>query len=192
MKTSKTVLSPEVQMLQTQLAAQKAQLLSTKKMLKQVEQANKPPFIETKFGRGYLTVIKTVTKPFVSMNKSAETALEDPDLYRCNEIVAIGNKLVEKARACKDNKQPESLGLVASLAKLGLSVKMFNEKTETRFENIIVLLENVTSEIERLRPERTEAQKTQEQEFKAQLTKIAEQVEAAKVVAVEESTQAKE
>jgi len=131
--------SPEVSQLENMLNQQKLMILKTKTILREKkrldQERNATPFHESKLGRGLLNVTEFISRPFSRLNENANTALDEPALFRAKLLVKEFDSLNTSVKKFTNseqeyqNKHPEKNAKFARDAQL-LKLKLEDFKSK--------------------------------------------------------------
>lgn len=138
-----------IQKLEADIEKIKRELKSKQMMLSLIKQQEKKPFIETKIGKGYMKLLRSVTKPFVSLNHIADQAVERPHTYTAEQKLLEARSLIKKCEVTQPTDKKVKSILIDACE---LKAEMDNYQDEIGIPEAQAIL---AAHIARLRPSRS-------------------------------------
>lgn len=122
------------------------------------EEAKRTPFSKTTLGKAYFTTIQTITQPFASLHRAAKDQVEHPFAVQNTKYKEQTTKLLERAQKCdRENNEKRANKMTLQLASFVMELEDFVERHDLFATVHKDGLDELRSEVERLRPPRDEA-----------------------------------
>lgn len=136
--------------LDTEIKSLEQQIKLKKLLKKELSRANEKAFVETSFGKGWMSMVRTMTKPFAKMHHNADLAVSDPKAFKREGLKKEGEKLLAQCKiAQSEDKTASKMAVLA--AQMVLELEALGDDN-----NLSGLIVELDGEVQRLRPKRDE------------------------------------
>lgn len=158
-----------LEQLKKDLEEQQKKMQATELMIAELKRQSKPAFIERKPVRGFMHVVRAVTKPFAALHHDNDFALNDPKGYLREKLLDQAEDELKRCEEIPNRDHRHAKTTAVRAARLVMTLEDNGDVEDLATKRLI---RQLRAEVDRLRPLKSMEQKKEEKETQDKMMQI--------------------